>query len=73
VAARSIVQFGPFATGPASVCPAFTGIEDFVRYTVVTLDQPGFATVSTLTESPPDFLINVTPLIELSVAINGVY
>jgi hypothetical protein len=73
ISPRSLVQIGSFTTGPAGICSGVSLIEDYVRYTVVTLDQPGFAVVSTLTEQQTPSFSNVVPLIELNVAINGVF
>jgi hypothetical protein len=73
VPAGALVQVGSFSTTASGVCLPPNPIQDYVRYTFVTIDQPGFAIVSTLTEAQTPSLSNVTPLIELNVTFNGVF
>jgi hypothetical protein len=72
VAPNTITQFGGFTTGASTICPpGFLAYN--VRYTVVTADQPSFSIVSTLTESQEPSVGDVTPIVELAVALNTVF
>jgi hypothetical protein len=74
VAPNTITQFGGFTTGAATICPpGFSGYGYNVRYTVVTADQPSFSIVSNLTESQQPSAGDVTPIVELAVALNSVF
>jgi hypothetical protein len=70
---RTIRQFGGFTNDLDTVCPFPPRAEQYVRYTVVTVDQPSFTIVSTLTESQEPSVGDVTPLIELAVAVNSIF
>ena len=63
IAANTIAQYGPFPTGDASCSSANT--EPYPRYTIVTVDQPSFSIVSTLTEGQQQTPGDVLPLLEL--------
>ena len=71
---RTIRQFGGFTNDITTLCD-FTNLpaQPYVRYTIVTVDQPSFTIVSTLTESQQPSVGDVTPLIELAVAVNSVF
>lgn len=70
IPAHTARQFGGFSNDVTTLCPSPARAEHYVRYTVVTVDQPSFGIVSTLTESQQPSVGDITPLIELAVAFN---
>jgi hypothetical protein len=69
---KTISQFGGFGMGsPQNECragpqPADLRANHYVRYTVITVDQPSISLVSTLTESQLSSPDNVIPLLEFA-------
>ena len=71
IPANTIVQYGPLPTGGGSCAELHT--EGYPRYTVITVDQPSFSIVSTLTEGQFESSGDVIPLIELGVNVSSTF
>jgi hypothetical protein len=63
---NTIIQVGGLTTG-TNDCTITTRTTNYARYTVVTVDQPSFSIVSTLTEAQQPAPGNIAPLVELGV------
>ena len=63
---NTIIQAGGLTTG-TNGCTITTRTTNYARYTVVTVDQPSFSIVSTLTEAQQQAPGNIVPLVELAV------
>lgn len=72
VPANSIVQYGGFATGPTN-CTGNAYIQGWSRYILVTVDQPSFSLISTVTEAQPQAPGDILPLVELASSINTTF
>jgi hypothetical protein len=66
ISPNTIIQVGGLTTG-TNDCPSANRTQNYVRYTVVTVDQPSFSIVSTLTEAQQQAPGNIVPLVELAV------
>jgi hypothetical protein len=73
IPAHTIRQFASISNDLNTLCPAGSATEAYVRYTTVMVDQPSFTIVSTLTESQEPSIGDVTPIIELAVAVNTIF
>lgn len=72
IPAHSIRQFGGLQNRFGTICESGRGAPPLVRYAVVTVDQPSFTIISTLTEAADPWAgTNITPLVGLAVAINS--
>jgi hypothetical protein len=73
IPARTISQFGGFGTGSGqNECRSpqlqvDIPVNHYIRYTVITVDQPSISFVSTLTELQASSLDTVIPLLEFAV------
>ena len=65
IPANTIVQVGGLTTG---IHECLTGTLDYVRYCVITVDQPSFAYVSGVTETQPTSIDDLVPLVELAIS-----
>ena len=66
VAANTAIQVGALLKGP-DTC-GFAGGYDWMRYTVVTVDQPSLSLVSNVTETQPNPLSGLTPTVDLAIS-----
>ncbi len=69
---NSIIQFEGFATGP-SECIGNVLVPAWSRYILVTVNQPSFSVVSTVTEAQAQAPGNILPLVELASSISSTF
>ena len=69
IPANSIVQFGGFRTNGPDCTTTDTAL--WMRYTIITVNQPSFSYVSNLTDELPP--VSVVPPIGLGVSVNAEY